>query len=126
MFLSCSALALPVPQRDFYCCNSFIRDRYDFDMRACHAAPDDQQGAKRISMTHPNCAIDDSAVPANGGSDRRCCGLRLLSPPDALTRMLMKADGVTESYLDALVGSVAKARAKEAALFDPLVTTTAP
>ena len=54
----------------------------------------------------------DPAVPPRRENEPRCCGLRLRSPPDALTRMLMKADGVTEVDLDALLRRVAKAREK--------------
>jgi hypothetical protein len=40
------------------------------------------------------------------------CGLlRLASPPDPLTRLLMDADGVTEAVLDALMQKVADALA---------------
>jgi hypothetical protein len=39
-----------------------------------------------------------------------CCRLRLTSPPDPLTRLLMEADGVTEADLDALLGQVITAR----------------
>jgi hypothetical protein len=90
-------------------------------------------------MTHVNFSTDDPAatsgpcsgraVPTCRGSEQQCCGLRLLSPPDALTRMLMKADGVTEAYLDALVRSVAKAHARRSVLLEPagtLVSTPAP
>jgi hypothetical protein len=36
--------------------------------------------------------------------------LRMVWPPDALTRLLMKADGVAESTLDALLQRVARTR----------------
>ena len=52
----------------------------------------------------------DPSVPPRRESELRCCGLRLRSPPDPLTGMLMKADGVTEVDLDALLRRVAKAR----------------
>jgi hypothetical protein len=49
----------------------------------------------------------DSSATAIGGSEQQCCCLRLLSPADPLTRLMMKADGVTEAYLDALVRNIA-------------------
>jgi hypothetical protein len=46
---------------------------------------------------------------------RRCeppsCELRLAGPPDALTRLLMEADGVTEADFDALLRRIAVALA---------------
>jgi hypothetical protein len=42
---------------------------------------------------------------------RSGCRLRLAWPPDSLTRLLMDADGVTETELDGLLRRVAEARA---------------
>jgi hypothetical protein len=71
-------------------------------------------------MTRINCSIEDlaatsepcpgPAVVTSRGLEQQCCSLRLLSPADPLTRLMMKADGVTEAYLDALVRRVAKER----------------
>jgi hypothetical protein len=71
-------------------------------------------------MTDMNSTIEDLAgtsepcpdPAATGirGSERLCCSLRLLSPQDPLTRLLMKADGVTEAYLDALIRKIAAKR----------------
>jgi len=71
-------------------------------------------------MTQMNCAVEDLAAPnepsadaaaiVGGWSEQQCCNLSLLSPIDPLTRLLMKADGVSEAYLDALVRRIAKRR----------------
>jgi hypothetical protein len=71
-------------------------------------------------MTNMICTIEDLTVQseqspdpaaiASDGSELQCCSLRLLSPSDPLTRLLMKADGVSEAYLDVLVQKIAKQR----------------
>jgi hypothetical protein len=78
------------------------------------------QANRTVVMANMNCAIEDltvqsepspdPAVIASAGSELQCRSLRLLSPADPLTRLLMKADGVSEAYLDALVQKIAKQR----------------
>jgi hypothetical protein len=46
-----------------------------------------------------------------GEAGKQRCQRHLIWPPDALTRLLMQADGVTEDVLDALLQRVAGCRA---------------
>ena len=60
-------------------------------------------------MTLANTPIENLTVASGCRSGLELCHLRLLSPPDPLTRLLMEADGVSEADLDALVRKVATA-----------------
>jgi hypothetical protein len=71
-------------------------------------------------MKHKTCSVCDpaetsepcldvAATPIDGSEQQSCCP-RLFSPADPLTRLMMKADGVTEAYLDALLRKIAIAR----------------
>lgn len=91
-------------------------------------------------MTCKNCSIEDFAAMSEScpgpavmvccGLEQQCCSLRLFSPSDPLTRLLMKADGVTESYLDTLLRRVAEAlwlrRNGASVTQDSRVSVTAP
>jgi hypothetical protein len=46
------------------------------------------------------------------GTPLRCCDNRLGWPPDSLTRLMMKADGVTEEALGILVRRIAAVLAR--------------
>ena len=67
------------------------------------------QNAPAVATAQSERSPDLAAI-ASDGSELQCCSLRLLSPADPLTRLLMKADGVSEAYLDALVQKIAKQR----------------
>ncbi|MEJ0015205.1 MAG: hypothetical protein WDN25_01325 [Acetobacteraceae bacterium] len=67
-----------------------------------------------------------AAMSAPHMADRPSCALRLASPPDPLTRMLMEADGVTESELDVLVQQVARSLAGRSARRPLLRTQSRP
>jgi hypothetical protein len=47
------------------------------------------------------------------GIELRCSGLERFWPPDPLTRMLMEADGVTETALFGLLHRIVLARGKQ-------------
>jgi hypothetical protein len=57
-----------------------------------------------------HCRNFSAATP---GTESRCSGLKLFWPPDPLTRMLMEADGVTETALIGLLRRIVLARGKQ-------------
>jgi hypothetical protein len=76
------------------------------------------------NMPRKHSRVDDVAAsarfpalcqlrPARAWNFRRPgCGTRITWPPDPLTRLLMEADGVMETELDAILLRVAAARAR--------------
>jgi hypothetical protein len=107
--------------RDFRC-NHIARRRHIFVVQVTSCSPFTNDGATEAMKRKSGCSCYDAATDVHwmpsqqrvvtrmSRSGRPCCRLRLTSPPDPLTRLLMEADGVTEADLDALLRQVIAAR----------------
>jgi hypothetical protein len=81
-------------------------------MRPAHFPPAEAK-ERRSTMASVSCSIETFPVTRRKPSarqERDFGGLRLFSPADPMTRLLMEADGVSAADLDALLHRLAAAR----------------
>jgi hypothetical protein len=109
----------PAQWRLSYNCNNTDHDGYQFAIRMPFFRTANNRGiaivrfresrldAVAVSRVEPDWVRPIWAQPLR----RSRCQLKLAWPPDPLTRLLMDADGVTESELDGLLRRVVEARA---------------